>query len=63
MIEITDWVYPKENCKKAFSVREIIGDRLALMAPDYTRLYLGTSEVVKITDGLILTELGNYEMN
>jgi len=63
MVEIADWVYPKGNDEKAFSVREVIGDRLALMAPDYTRLYLGTSEVVKITDGLTLMELGNYEMN
>lgn len=47
MIEVADWGYPKGNDKKAFSVREVIGDRLALTAPDYTRLYLDTSEVVK----------------
>ena len=50
MISVLDWVYPIGNKAKAYSVREVIGDKLALTAPDYTRLYLGMSEVEKITD-------------
>ena len=50
MICVLDWVYPIGNKAKAYSVREVIGDKLALTAPDYTRLYLGMSEVEKITD-------------
>ena len=41
MIQILDWVYPRGNKAKAYSVREVIGDKLVLAAPDYTRLYLG----------------------
>lgn len=63
MIEVADWVYSKGNDEKAFSVREVIRGRFALVAPIYTRLYQGTSEVVKVTDGLTLMESGNYEMN
>ena len=44
MISVLDWVYPISNKAKAYSVREVIGDKLALTAPDYTRLYLGMSE-------------------
>lgn len=62
-IEIDDWVYPKRSCSKAFRVREIIGERVAMTATDNERLYLGLSEVEKITDGLTLMELGNFEMN
>ena len=36
----------------------MIGDKLALIAPDYIRLYLGMSEVEKITDSCVLFELG-----
>lgn len=63
MIQILDWVYPKGNKSKAYSVREVIGDKLALTAPDCTRLYLGMSEVEKITDSYVLYELGNVEFN
>lgn len=63
MIQILDWVYPKGNRSKAYSVREVIGNKLALTAPDYTRLYLGMSEVEKITDSYTLYELGNIELN
>lgn len=49
MIQLLDWVYPIGNKTKTYSVREVIGDKLALTAPDYTRLYLGMSEVEKIT--------------
>lgn len=63
MISVLDWVYPIGNNKaKAYSVREVIGDKLALTAPDYTRLYLGMSEVEKITDSCVLFELGKVEM-
>lgn len=54
--------YPIGNKAKAYSVREVIGDKLALTAPDYTRLYLGMSEVEKITDSSVLFELGKVEM-
>lgn len=40
-INLLDWVYALGDKTKPFSVREIIGNRLALTAPDYTRLYLG----------------------
>lgn len=49
-INLLDWVYALGDKTKPFSVREIIGNRLALSAPDYTRLYLGMEEVEKITD-------------
>lgn len=62
MIQVLDWVYPIWNKAKAYSVREVIGNKLALTAPDYTRLYLGMSEVEKITDGNMLFELGKLEM-
>ena len=62
MICDLDWVYPIGNKAKAYSVREVIGDKLALTAPDYTRLYLGMSEVEKITDSSVLFELGKVEM-
>lgn len=62
MISVLDWVYPIGNKAKAYSVREVIGDKLALTAPDYTRLYLGMSEVEKITDSSVLFELGKMEM-
>lgn len=62
MISVLDWVYPIGNKAKAYSVREVIGDKLALTAPDYTRLYLGMSQVEKITDGIVLFELGKVEM-
>lgn len=61
MIQLLDWVYPIGNKTKAYSVREVSGDKLALTAPDYTRLYLGMSEVEKITDGGVLLELENVE--
>lgn len=41
MINLLDWVYTLGDNTKPFSVREIIGNRLALTAPDDTRLYLG----------------------
>lgn len=47
MICILDWGCPLGNKAKAYSVREVIGDKLALTASDYTRLYLGMSEVEK----------------
>lgn len=62
MINILDWVYPIGNKAKAYSVREVIGNKLALTALDYTRLYLGISEVEKITDSNLLLELGNMEL-
>ena len=62
MISVLDWVYLIGNKTKAYSVREIIGDKLALTAPDYTRLYLGMSEVEKVTDSSVLFELGKVEM-
>ena len=62
MINILDWVYPIGNKTKAYSVREVIGDKLALTAPDYTRLYLGIFEIEKITDNNTLLELGNMEL-
>lgn len=62
MVQILDWVYPIGNKAKAYSVREVIGNKLALTAPDYTRLYLGMSEVEKITDSNMLFELGKLEM-
>ena len=61
MIKLLDWVYPRQDKTKPFSVREIIGNRLALTAPDYTRLYLGMEEVEKITDANVLLRLGNVE--
>ena len=60
-INLLDWVYPRQDKTKPFSVREIIGNRLALSAPDYTRLYLGMEEVEKITDANVLLHLGNLE--
>lgn len=60
-INLLDWVYPRKNKTKPFSVREIIGNRLALSAPDYTHLYLGMEEVEKITDVNVLLRLGNVE--
>lgn len=60
-INLLDWVYALEDKTKPFSVREIIGNRLALTAPDYTRLYLGKEEVEKITDANVLLHLGNLE--
>lgn len=62
MISILDWVYPICNKAKAYSVREVIGNKLALTSPDYTRLYLGISDVEKITDSNVLLELGNTEL-
>ena len=53
-INLLDWVYTLGDKTKPFSVREIIGNRLALTAPDYTRLYLGMEEVEKITDANVL---------
>lgn len=58
-INLLDWVYTLGDKTKPFSVREIIGNRLALTAPDYTRLYLGMEEVKKITDANVLLHLGN----
>ena len=60
-INLLDWVYPRQDKTKPFSVREIIGNRLALSAPDYTRLYLGMEEVEKIADVNVLLRLGNVE--
>lgn len=62
MVQILDWVYPIGNKAKPYSVREVIGNKLVLTAPDYTRLYLGMSEVEKITDSNMLFELGKLEM-
>ncbi len=56
-INLLDWVYALGDKTKPFSVREIIGNRLALTAPDYTRLYLGMEEVEKITDANVLLYL------
>lgn len=56
-INLLDWVYALRDKTKPFSVREIIGNRLALTAPDYTRLYLGKEEVEKITDANVLLHL------
>ena len=61
MINLLDWVYTLGDKTKPFSVREIIGNRLALTAPDYTRLYLGMEEVEKITDANVLLHLGNLK--
>lgn len=61
MINLLDWVYTLGDKTKPFSVREIIGNRLALTASDYTRLYLGMEEVEKITDVNVLLHLGNLE--
>ena len=61
IINILDWVYALGDKTKSFSVREIIGNRLALSAPDYTRLYLGMEEVEKITDANVLLRLGKVE--
>ena len=41
----------------------MIGNKLALTAPDYTRLYLGMSEVEKITDCNVLFKLGKIDWN
>ena len=60
-INLLDWVYTLGDKTKPFSVREIIGNRLALTAPDYTRLYLGMEEVKKITDANVLLHLGNFK--
>lgn len=60
MIQILDWVYPIGNKAKAYSVREVIGNKLALTAPDHTRLYLEMSEVEKITDCNVLFELEKW---
>lgn len=60
-INLLDWVYPRQDKTKPFSVMEIIGNRVALTAPDYTRLYLGMEEVEKITDANVLLRLGNVE--
>ena len=62
-INLLDWVYPKWDRTKAYSVREVIGNKLALTAPDYTRLYLGITDVEMITDSYTLYELGNVEFN
>lgn len=35
-INLLDWVYPRQDKTKPFSVREIIGNRLALSALVYT---------------------------
>lgn len=61
MINLLDWVYTLGDKTKPFSVREIIGNRLALTAPDYTHLYLGMEEVEKIIDENVLLHLGNLE--
>lgn len=61
MINLLDWVYALGDKTKPFSVREIIGNRLALTAPDYTRLYLGMEDVEKIIDVNVLLHLGNLE--
>lgn len=55
MISVLDWVYPIRNKAKSYSVREVIGDKFALTAPDYTRLYLGVSEVEKNNRKLCIT--------
>lgn len=55
-INLLDWVYPKWDRTRAYSVREVIGNKLALTAPDYTCLYLGITDVEKITDSYILYE-------
>ena len=60
-INLLDWVYALGDKTKPFSVREIIGNRLALSAPDYTRLYLGLGDVEKIIDANVLLHLGNLE--
>lgn len=60
-INLLDWVYTLGDKTKPFSVREIIGNRLALTAPDYTCLYLGKEEVEEITDANVLLRLGNVE--
>lgn len=60
-INLLDWVYTLVDKTKPFSVREIIGNRLALTAPDYTRLYLGMEEVKKITDANVLLHLDNFK--
>lgn len=60
-INLLDWVYTLGDKTKPFSVREIIGNRLALTASDYIRLYLGMEEVEKITDVNVLLHLGNLE--
>lgn len=60
-INLLDWVYTLRDKTKPFSVREIIGNRLALTAPDYTRLYLGMEEAEKIIDANVLLHLGNLE--
>lgn len=60
-INLLDWVYTLGDKTKPFSVREIIGNRLALTAPDYTHLYLGMEEVEKVTDANVLLHLGNLE--
>ena len=60
-INLLDWVYTLGDKTKPFSVREIIGNRLALTGPDYTRLYLGMEDVEKITDANVLLHLGNLE--
>ena len=62
MISVLDWVYPIRNKAKSYSVREVIGDKFALTAPDYTRLYLGVSEVEKITESCVLLELERVGM-
>lgn len=61
MIKLLDWVYALGDKTKPFSVGEIIGNRLALTAPDDTRLYLGMGKVEKITDANTLLRLGNVE--
>ena len=60
MSETNKYVNPLYS-KDIVSVGEIIGNRLALTAPDYTRLYLGMEEVEKITDANVLLRLGNVE--
>ena len=60
-INLLALVYPRQDKTKPFSVRAIIGNRLALTAPDYTRLYLGMEEVEKIIDANVLLHLGNLE--
>lgn len=60
-INLLDWIYALGDKTKPFSVREIIGNRLALTAPDYTRLYLGMEEAEKIIDANVLLHLGNLE--
>lgn len=62
MISVLDWVYPIRNKAKSYSVRKVIGDKFALTAPDYTRLYLGVSEVEKITESCVLLELEKVGM-